>query len=129
MPPPPINHIFSAPLTSPLPPPQTDCFNYVRFLQSYNSSHLYACGTYAFQPKCAYIVSAAPSPNPPPAPRDITHSVPAPRRDIWRCPRAHLGVSLSLGMAFGGVPDPKSITWGWSCPLEDHLWGGFCAQE
>ncbi|XP_010291868.1 PREDICTED: LOW QUALITY PROTEIN: semaphorin-4C-like, partial [Phaethon lepturus] len=37
------------------PPPQTDCFNYVRFLQSYNSSHLYACGTYAFQPKCTYI--------------------------------------------------------------------------
>ncbi|NWU73879.1 SEM4C protein, partial [Pterocles burchelli] len=34
---------------------QTDCFNYVRFLQSYNSSHLYACGTYAFQPKCTYI--------------------------------------------------------------------------
>ncbi|NWS62806.1 SEM4C protein, partial [Chunga burmeisteri] len=29
--------------------------NYVRFLQSYNSSHLYACGTYAFQPKCTYI--------------------------------------------------------------------------
>ncbi|XP_067396399.1 semaphorin-4C [Emydura macquarii macquarii] len=34
---------------------QTDCFNYVRFLQTYNSSHLYACGTFAFQPKCAYI--------------------------------------------------------------------------
>ncbi|NXP79100.1 SEM4C protein, partial [Ramphastos sulfuratus] len=34
---------------------QTDCFNYVRFLQSYNSSHLYACGTFAFQPKCTYI--------------------------------------------------------------------------
>ncbi|NXX80310.1 SEM4C protein, partial [Urocolius indicus] len=34
---------------------QTDCFNYVCFLQSYNSSHLYACGTYAFQPKCTYI--------------------------------------------------------------------------
>lgn len=42
------------------PPLQTDCFNYVRFLQSYNSSHLYACGTYAFQPKCTYIVSATP---------------------------------------------------------------------
>ncbi|NWY66797.1 SEM4C protein, partial [Erithacus rubecula] len=38
----------------------TDCFNYVRFLQSYNSSHLYACGTYAFQPKCTYIVSGGP---------------------------------------------------------------------
>uniref|UniRef100_A0A8C4VI59 Semaphorin 4C n=1 Tax=Gopherus evgoodei TaxID=1825980 RepID=A0A8C4VI59_9SAUR len=36
---------------------QTDCFNYIRFLQSYNSSHLYACGTFAFQPKCTYIVS------------------------------------------------------------------------
>uniref|UniRef100_A0A452HWI0 Uncharacterized protein n=1 Tax=Gopherus agassizii TaxID=38772 RepID=A0A452HWI0_9SAUR len=34
---------------------QTDCFNYIRFLQSYNSSHLYACGTFAFQPKCTYI--------------------------------------------------------------------------
>ncbi|KAI6058928.1 Semaphorin-4C [Aix galericulata] len=41
---------------------QTDCFNYVRFLQSYNSSHLYACGTYAFQPKCTYIVSVAAPP-------------------------------------------------------------------
>ncbi|NXF56507.1 SEM4C protein, partial [Oceanites oceanicus] len=34
---------------------QTDCFNFFFFLQSYNSSHLYACGTYAFQPKCTYI--------------------------------------------------------------------------
>ncbi|KAH0623076.1 hypothetical protein JD844_031005 [Phrynosoma platyrhinos] len=38
---------------------QTDCFNYVRLLQAYNSSHMYTCGTYAFQPKCAYIVSMA----------------------------------------------------------------------
>uniref|UniRef100_H9GB81 Semaphorin 4C n=1 Tax=Anolis carolinensis TaxID=28377 RepID=H9GB81_ANOCA len=34
---------------------QTDCFNYIRLLQPYNSSHMYTCGTYAFQPKCAYI--------------------------------------------------------------------------
>ncbi|XP_007907401.1 semaphorin-4C [Callorhinchus milii] len=34
---------------------QTDCFNYIRFLQSFNSTHLYTCGTYAFQPKCTYI--------------------------------------------------------------------------
>nr|XP_014434747.1 semaphorin-4C [Pelodiscus sinensis] len=34
---------------------QTDCFNYIRFLQSYNSSHMYVCGTFAFQPKCTYI--------------------------------------------------------------------------
>ncbi|XP_038610549.1 semaphorin-4C isoform X1 [Tachyglossus aculeatus] len=37
---------------------QTECFNFIRFLQPYNSSHLYACGTYAFQPKCAYIDKA-----------------------------------------------------------------------
>ncbi|XP_016428294.1 semaphorin-4C isoform X1 [Sinocyclocheilus rhinocerous] len=34
---------------------QTECFNYIRFLQSYNHTHLYTCGTYAFQPKCTYI--------------------------------------------------------------------------
>ncbi|ETE62150.1 Semaphorin-4C [Ophiophagus hannah] len=34
---------------------QTECFNYIRFLQTYNSSHMYTCGTYAFQPKCGYI--------------------------------------------------------------------------
>ncbi|XP_069774116.1 semaphorin-4C isoform X2 [Narcine bancroftii] len=34
---------------------QTDCFNYIRFLQTFNHTHLYTCGTYAFQPKCTYI--------------------------------------------------------------------------
>lgn len=34
---------------------QTECFNYVRILQQYNETHLLTCGTYAFQPKCAYI--------------------------------------------------------------------------
>lgn len=47
---------------------QTECFNFIRFLQPYNASHLYVCGTYAFQPKCAYIVSAAPSPGAPVCP-------------------------------------------------------------
>ncbi|PNJ08574.1 SEMA4C isoform 6, partial [Pongo abelii] len=34
---------------------QTECFNFIRFLQPYNASHLYVCGTYAFQPKCTYV--------------------------------------------------------------------------
>ncbi|KAF3696135.1 Semaphorin-4C M-Sema F Semaphorin-C-like 1 [Channa argus] len=34
---------------------QTECFNYIRFLQSYNHTLLYTCGTYAFQPKCTYV--------------------------------------------------------------------------
>lgn len=41
------------------PPLQTECFNHVRFLQRLNSTHLYACGTYAFHPLCAAIVSTA----------------------------------------------------------------------
>lgn len=35
---------------------QTECFNHIRFLQRFNSTHLYMCGTNAFRPLCAYIV-------------------------------------------------------------------------
>ncbi|XP_029010706.1 sema domain, immunoglobulin domain (Ig), transmembrane domain (TM) and short cytoplasmic domain, (semaphorin) 4Ba [Betta splendens] len=38
--------------------PQTDCFNYVKILLRMNSTHLYACGTYAFSPICAFINTA-----------------------------------------------------------------------
>ncbi|KAM9727223.1 semaphorin-4G-like [Menidia menidia] len=34
---------------------RTECFNHIRFLQRFNSTHLYMCGTYAFRPLCAYI--------------------------------------------------------------------------
>ncbi|KAJ3610776.1 hypothetical protein NHX12_022867, partial [Muraenolepis orangiensis] len=34
---------------------KTECFNHIRFLQRFNSTHLYICGTYAFSPLCAYI--------------------------------------------------------------------------
>ncbi|KAF3708209.1 Semaphorin-4G Precursor [Channa argus] len=34
---------------------KTQCFNHIRFLQRFNSTHLYMCGTYAFRPLCAYI--------------------------------------------------------------------------
>ncbi|OXB82405.1 UNVERIFIED_CONTAM: hypothetical protein H355_009330, partial [Colinus virginianus] len=34
---------------------KTECFNHVRFLQRLNTTHLYACGTYAFHPLCASI--------------------------------------------------------------------------
>ncbi|GAA6071590.1 semaphorin-4G, partial [Tachysurus ichikawai] len=34
---------------------QTECYNYVRFLDRYNETHLYTCGTHAFRPRCAYI--------------------------------------------------------------------------
>ncbi|XP_056285195.1 semaphorin-4G [Pseudoliparis swirei] len=34
---------------------QTQCYNHIRFLQRFNESHLYVCGTNAFRPLCAYI--------------------------------------------------------------------------
>ncbi|XP_006630968.2 semaphorin-4G [Lepisosteus oculatus] len=34
---------------------QTECFNHIRFLQRFNETHLYTCGTYAFRPVCTYI--------------------------------------------------------------------------
>ncbi|XP_052398745.1 semaphorin-3B-like [Carassius gibelio] len=33
----------------------TDCVNYVKVLHHYNRTHLYACGTGAFHPSCAYV--------------------------------------------------------------------------
>uniref|UniRef100_A0A8C7N2T4 Semaphorin 4G n=1 Tax=Oncorhynchus kisutch TaxID=8019 RepID=A0A8C7N2T4_ONCKI len=34
---------------------KTECYNHIRFLQRFNSTHLYMCGTHAFEPLCAYI--------------------------------------------------------------------------
>uniref|UniRef100_A0A8C1AIV4 Sema domain, immunoglobulin domain (Ig), short basic domain, secreted, (semaphorin) 3H n=1 Tax=Cyprinus carpio carpio TaxID=630221 RepID=A0A8C1AIV4_CYPCA len=34
---------------------QTDCANFLRVLELYNQTHLYACGTGAFNPRCAFI--------------------------------------------------------------------------
>lgn len=36
---------------------KTDCPNFVRVLQVLNSTHMYACGTFAFSPRCTYISS------------------------------------------------------------------------
>ncbi|XP_056256102.1 semaphorin-4A isoform X1 [Seriola aureovittata] len=34
-----------------------DCPNFIRVLQFLNSSHIYACGTFAFSPRCTYVNS------------------------------------------------------------------------
>ncbi|XP_078455416.1 semaphorin-4C-like isoform X1 [Lampetra fluviatilis] len=36
---------------------ETQCSNFVKFLQFLNETHIYACGTYAFQPTCTYVNS------------------------------------------------------------------------
>nr|XP_057903627.1 semaphorin-4A isoform X2 [Doryrhamphus excisus] len=35
----------------------TDCPNFIRVLQFLNATHIYACGTFAFSPRCIYINS------------------------------------------------------------------------
>ncbi|XP_055978974.1 semaphorin-4A [Sorex fumeus] len=34
---------------------ETQCFNFLRVLVSFNTTHLYACGTFAFSPSCTFI--------------------------------------------------------------------------
>lgn len=34
---------------------QSDCVNYVKMVHHYNRTHLYACGTGAFHPTCAFV--------------------------------------------------------------------------
>ncbi|XP_072883356.1 semaphorin-4G-like [Hemitrygon akajei] len=34
---------------------KVDCYNYIRFLQRFNATHLFTCGTNSFKPHCAYI--------------------------------------------------------------------------
>uniref|UniRef100_A0A673YHF9 Sema domain-containing protein n=1 Tax=Salmo trutta TaxID=8032 RepID=A0A673YHF9_SALTR len=36
---------------------KTDCPNFIRVLQFLNSTHMYACGTFTFSPRCTYINS------------------------------------------------------------------------
>ncbi|XP_038141841.1 semaphorin-4A [Cyprinodon tularosa] len=36
---------------------KVDCSNFIRVLQFLNSTHMYACGTFAFSPRCMYINS------------------------------------------------------------------------
>lgn len=35
--------------------PQAECMNFVKILHAYNRTHLYACGTGAFHPTCAFV--------------------------------------------------------------------------
>ncbi|XP_059002967.1 semaphorin-4A [Mustela lutreola] len=34
---------------------ETQCFNFIRVLVSFNATHLYTCGTFAFSPACTFI--------------------------------------------------------------------------
>ncbi|NXK23251.1 SEM3D protein, partial [Arenaria interpres] len=63
---------------------ETECANFIRLLQPFNRTHVFACGTGSYQPVCAFIQLGArgKGPGAPPM-RLVTHSLESGR---GRCP-------------------------------------------
>ncbi|NWU76471.1 SEM3D protein, partial [Onychorhynchus coronatus] len=63
---------------------ETECANFIRLLQPFNRSHVFACGTGSYQPVCAFIQLEARGKGPrAPTMRLVTHSLESGR---GRCP-------------------------------------------
>ncbi|NXT57392.1 SEM3D protein, partial [Pluvianellus socialis] len=63
---------------------ETECANFIRLLQPFNRSHVFACGTGSYQPVCAFIQLGARGKGPgAPSMRLVTHSLESGR---GRCP-------------------------------------------
>ncbi|NXF87859.1 SEM3D protein, partial [Eubucco bourcierii] len=63
---------------------ETECANFIRLLQPFNRSHVFACGTGSYQPVCAFIQLGARSKGPGAPPMQlVTHSLESGR---GRCP-------------------------------------------
>ncbi|XP_077182023.1 semaphorin-3D-like isoform X2 [Paroedura picta] len=64
--------------------PETECANFIRLLQHFNNSHVFACGTGSFQPMCAFIQLKEGVEKPGiPAMQLVTHSIDSGR---GKCP-------------------------------------------
>ncbi|XP_015279504.1 PREDICTED: semaphorin-3D-like [Gekko japonicus] len=64
--------------------PETECANFIRLLQRFNSSHIFACGTGSYQPMCAFIQLREGVEKPGfPAMQLVTHSIESGR---GKCP-------------------------------------------
>ncbi|KFZ68139.1 Semaphorin-3D, partial [Podiceps cristatus] len=63
---------------------ETECANFIRLLQPFNRSHVFACGTGSYQPVCAFVQLGARGKGPgAPTMRLVTHSLESGR---GRCP-------------------------------------------
>ncbi|NXS57149.1 SEM3D protein, partial [Brachypteracias leptosomus] len=62
---------------------ETECANFIRLLQPFNRSHVFACGTGSYQPVCAFIQLGARGKVRAPPMRLVTHSLESGR---GRCP-------------------------------------------
>lgn len=79
-------------------PAQTECANFIRLLQPFNQSHVFACGTGSYQPVCAFIQLGARG-----KVRDTLDRHTPMAEGVKRL--------LSLGAGREGAPEPGESAW------------------
>ncbi|XP_042741354.1 semaphorin-3D-like isoform X2 [Lagopus leucura] len=83
---------------------ETECANFIRFLQPYNSSHVLACGTGAYQPICAFVQLGARGQGPGiPVMRLLSHSLQSGRGRCPYSPRQPFAALLVDGQLYSGT--------------------------
>eukprot|EP00076_Gallus_gallus_P025700 XP_015148371.1 semaphorin-3D isoform X5 [Gallus gallus] len=83
---------------------ETECANFIRLLQPYNSSHVLACGTGAYQPVCAFVQLGAHGKGPGvPVIRLLSHSLQSGRGRCPYSPRQPFAALLVDGQLYSGT--------------------------
>ncbi|XP_070787086.1 semaphorin-3D-like [Enoplosus armatus] len=79
---------------------ETDCANFVRLLQPFNKTHVYACGTGAFHPQCTYLHVGLSSEDPSSM---LSHTVESGRGKCPFSPREPFTARLTDGELYAGT--------------------------
>uniref|UniRef100_A0A3Q2C649 Sema domain-containing protein n=1 Tax=Cyprinodon variegatus TaxID=28743 RepID=A0A3Q2C649_CYPVA len=79
---------------------ERDCANFVRVLQPFNKTHVYACGTGAFHPQCTYLQLSHNSERPM---FKLSHTVESGRGKCPFSPREPFTVRLTDGELYAGT--------------------------
>uniref|UniRef100_A0A8B9CSU6 Semaphorin 3D n=1 Tax=Anser brachyrhynchus TaxID=132585 RepID=A0A8B9CSU6_9AVES len=83
---------------------ETECANFIRLLQPYNSSHVFACGTGSYQPVCAFVQLGARGKGAgAPLMRLVTHSLQSGRGRCPYSPRQPFTALLVDGEMYSGT--------------------------
>ncbi|XP_034295876.1 semaphorin-3D-like [Pantherophis guttatus] len=84
--------------------PETECANFIRFLQRFNHTHVFACGTGSYQPVCAFIqLKAEAKESGILAMHLMTHSTESGRGKCPYSPHEHFAGQLIDGELYSGT--------------------------
>ncbi|KAM3847778.1 semaphorin-3D-like [Vipera latastei] len=84
--------------------PETECANFIRFLQRFNHTHVFACGTGSYQPVCAFIQLKGGAKEPGIlAMQLMTHSIQSGRGKCPYSPHEHFAGLLIDGELYSGT--------------------------